>query len=147
MASYNRVILLGNLTRDPQLKYLPNNTAVCEFGLAVNRNYRDRDGNQREDTTFVDISAFGKPAETINQYMSKGRPLLVEGRLKFDSWTAQDGGKRSKLSVVAENFQFIGGRGDGDGGGRGGGASRGDQSGAPGDYADDVSGAADDIPF
>jgi single-strand DNA-binding protein len=102
MASYNRVILLGNLTRDPQLKYLPNNTAVCEFGLAVNRNYRDRDGNQREDTTFVDISAFGKPAETINQYMSKGRPLLVEGRLKFDSWTAQDGGKRSKLSVVAE---------------------------------------------
>jgi single-strand DNA-binding protein len=81
--------------------------------------------------------------------MSKGRPLLVEGRLKFDSWTAQDGGKRSKLSVVAENFQFIGGRGDGDGGGggRGGAASRDDQRGAPGDYADDVGGAADDIPF
>jgi single-strand DNA-binding protein len=112
MANYNRVILMGNLTRDPQLKYLPNNTAVCEFGLAINRRWRDKDGNQKEDTCFVDISAFARTAETINQYMTKGKPILVEGRLKFDSWTGQDGQKRSKLSVVAENFQFVGARGD-----------------------------------
>jgi single-strand DNA-binding protein len=110
MASFNRVILLGNLTRDPQLRYLPSNVAVCEFGLAVNRRYRDRDGNQKEDVCFVDISAFGKQAETINQYMSKGRPILIEGRLKLDQWTGQDGTKRSKLSVVAEGFQFVGAR-------------------------------------
>jgi single-strand DNA-binding protein len=111
MANYNRVILLGNLTRDPQLKYLPNNTAVCEFGLAVNRRWRDRDGNQRDEVCFVDVSAFGRQGETINQYMSKGRPILIEGRLKFDSWTGQDGTKRSKLSVVAENFRFVDTRG------------------------------------
>ena len=110
MAGFNRVVLLGNLTRDPQLKYLPNNTAVCEFGLAVNRRWRDRDGNQREDVCFVDMAAFGRPGETINQYMSKGRQILVEGRLKFDSWTSQDGTKRSKLSVVVENFTFVGSR-------------------------------------
>lgn len=110
MANYNRVILLGNLTRDPQLKYLPSNMAVCEFGLAVNSRWRDRDGNQREEVCFVDVSAFGKRGETINQYMSKGRPILIEGRLKFDSWTAQDGTKRSKLSVVADNFTFVGSR-------------------------------------
>ncbi len=112
MANFNRVILLGNLTRDPQLRYLPNNTAVCEFGLAVNRRWRDADGNMREETCFVDVSAFGRQAETINQYMSKGRPILIEGRLKFDSWTAQDGSRRSKLSVVAERFQFVGARGE-----------------------------------
>ena len=118
MAGYNKVILLGNLTRDPQLKYLPSNTAVCEFGLAVDRRWRDRDGNQKEEVCFVDISAFGRQGETINQYMSKGRQLLVEGHLRFDSWTSQDGQKRSKLSVVVDNFQFVGGRGDqaGDGG-------------------------------
>jgi single-strand DNA-binding protein len=110
MAGFNRVVLLGNLTRDPQLKYLPNNTAVCEFGLAVNRRWRDRDGNQREDVCFVDMAAFGRPGETINQYMSKGRQILIEGRLKFDSWTGQDGTKRSKLSVVVENFTFVGSR-------------------------------------
>lgn len=110
MAGYNRVVLLGNLTRDPQLRYLPNNKAVCEFGLAVNRRWRDADGNQHDDVCFVDLSAFGRQAETINQYMSKGKPILVEGRLKFDSWTAQDGSKRSKLSVVVENFQFVGAR-------------------------------------
>ncbi len=117
MANFNKVILAGNLTRDPQLRYLPSNTAVCEFGIAVNRTWRDRDGNQKEETCFVDVSAFGRPAETINQYMSKGRPILIEGRLKFDSWTGQDGQRRSKLSVVAENFQFLGGRNDGGGSG------------------------------
>lgn len=112
MASFNRVILLGNLTRDPQLRYLPSNTAVCEFGLATNRRWKDRDGNQKEDVCFVDVAAFGRQAETINQYMTKGKPILIEGRLRLDSWTGQDGQKRSKLSVVAENFQFVGGRGD-----------------------------------
>lgn len=117
MQGFNKVILAGNLTRDPQLKYLPNNTAVCEFGLAMNRKWRDKDGNQHEDVTFVDISAFGRPGETINQYMSKGKSILIEGRLKFDQWTAQDGTKRSRLSVVAENFTFLGGPRDGGGSG------------------------------
>lgn len=116
MANYNRVILMGNLTRDPQLRYLPSNTPVCEFGMAINRRYRSQDGNQREETCFVDITAFGRQAENINQYMAKGRPILVEGRLRYESWTSQDGQRRSKLVVVAENSQFIGGR-SGDSGG------------------------------
>ncbi len=123
MASFNRVILMGNLTRDPELKYLPNNTPVCEFGMAINHRWRDRDGNQREDVCFVDVSAFGKQGETINQYMSKGRAILIEGRLKLDSWQAQDGSKRSKHSVVVDNFQFVGPREGG--GGAPGGESRG----------------------
>jgi single-strand DNA-binding protein len=117
MAGFNKVILMGNLTRDPQLRYLPNNTAVCDFGLAVNRRWRDRDGNQREEVCFVDVAAFGRQAEVINQYMSKGRQMLIEGRLKFDSWTGQDGQKRSKHSIVVDNFQFAGARGDTTGGG------------------------------
>ena len=121
MASYNKVILMGNLTRDPQLKYLPNNNPVCEFGIATNRRWRDRDGNQREEVCYVDLAAFGRQAETINQYMSKGRPILIDGRLKFDSWTGQDGQRRSKLSVVVENFQFVGPREGGGGGGNYGG--------------------------
>ena len=103
MANFNKVILLGNLTRDPQLRYLPSNTAVCDFGLAVNRKYRGQDGELKDETCFVDVDVFGKPAETISQYMSKGRPLLVEGRLRFRQWTTEDGQKRSKLSVVAES--------------------------------------------
>lgn len=155
MASYNRVILMGNLTRDPQLRYLPSNTAVCEFGLAVNRRYRDRDGNQQEEVCFVDISTFGRQAEVVNQYKRKGDPLLVEGRLRFDSWTGQDGQKRSKLTVVCENFQFVGGR---DGGGREGGGGGGYDRRAQQDTTDygpsgQSGGAADgppndsDIPF
>lgn len=112
MSSFNRVILMGNLTRDPQLKYLPSGTAVCEFGLAVNRRYRDREGNQKEEVCFIDVTAFEKRGETINQYMSKGQPILIEGRLKLDTWTGQDGQKRSKHSVVVDNFQFVGGRRD-----------------------------------
>ena len=112
MANFNKVILLGNLTRDPQLQYLPNDTPVCDFGLAVNRRYRGQDGETKEEVCYVDIAAFGKQAETLNQYMSKGRPLLVEGRLRFRQWTTEDGQKRSKLSVVAEGFQFVGGRGE-----------------------------------
>jgi single-strand DNA-binding protein len=109
MASANKVILIGNLTRDPQLKFLPSNTAVCELGLAVNRNYTTAGGEKREEVTYVDCTAFGKQAEVLNQYMEKGKPLYIEGRLKFDSWE-KDGQKRSKLTVVIEQFQFLGGR-------------------------------------
>src|SRR3954468_14513816 len=123
MASFNKVILMGNLTRDPQLKYLPSQTAVAEFGLACNRKFRTATGEDREEVTFVDITAFGKQAEVINQYMTKGKPIFIEGRLKYDQWEDKNGGgKRSKLAVVAENFQFIGRR---DGGGGGGGAGGG----------------------
>lgn len=115
MANFNRVILLGNLTRDPELRYLPSNTAVCEFGVAVNRRWRDKDGNQQDEVCFVDVSAWGRQGETIHQYMAKGRQILIEGRLKYDTWTAQDGGKRSKLSVVVENFSFVGDRAPGGG--------------------------------
>lgn len=120
MANYNRIVLVGNLTRDPQLKYLPSQMAVVEFGLAVNHKFRTRDGQDREEVLFIDCSCFGKGAEVINQYCQKGRPLLVEGRLKYDTWEdKQGGGKRSKHSVVVENFQLLGGRDSGGGGGGG----------------------------
>jgi single-strand DNA-binding protein len=107
MANFNKVLLMGNLTRDPQLSYLPSQTAVVEFGLAVNRRWKGQDGENREETCFVDCRAFGRLAENINKYLTKGRPLFVEGRLTFDSWTAQDGSKRSKHRVTVENFQFL----------------------------------------
>jgi single-strand DNA-binding protein len=113
MTNFNKVLLMGNLTRDPQLSYTPSQTAVVDFGLATNRRWTGQDGSQREETCFVDCRAFGRLAENINKYMSKGRPIFVEGRLTFDSWTAQDGSKRSKHRVTVENFQFLpsGGRG------------------------------------
>jgi single-strand DNA-binding protein len=117
MASVNRVTLIGNLTRDPQLKYLPSQTAVAEFGMAMNRKFKSATGEDREEVCFVDCSAFGKAAEIINQYCQKGKLLYVEGRLKFDTWEdKQGGGKRSKHTVVVENFQFLGGREGGGGG-------------------------------
>jgi single-strand DNA-binding protein len=126
MANYNRIILVGNLTRDPQLKYLPSQTAVVEFGLAVNHKFRTKDGQEREEVLFIDCSCFGKGADIINQYCHKGRPLLVEGRLKLDSWEdKQGGGKRYKHTVVVDNFQLMGGR---DGGAPGGGDQSYDQS-------------------
>ena len=112
MPSFNRVLLLGNLTRDPQLKQLPSQTQVAEFGLAVNRKFRTPQGEDRVDTVFVDCAAFGKLAEVIMKYCHKGRLLFVEGRLRYDSWEDKQGGKHSKLSVVVENFQFIGARDD-----------------------------------
>ena len=113
MANYNRIVLLGNLTRDPQLKYLPSQMAVAEFGLAVNHKFKGRDGQDREEVLFIDCSVFGKGAEIINQYCQKGKQLLVEGRLKFDSWEdKQGGGKRSKHTVVVDNFQLLGSRGE-----------------------------------
>lgn len=120
MANVNKVILIGNLTRDPQLKYLPSQTAVVEFGMAINHKFRTKTGEDREEVCFVDCSAFGRGAEVINQYCTKGKQLFVEGRLKFDSWEdKQGGGKRSRLSVVVDNFQFLGGPGGGQGGGGG----------------------------
>jgi single-strand DNA-binding protein len=120
MASFNQVILLGNLTRDPQLKYLPSQTPVAEFGIACNRKFKTQSGEDKEEVTFVDCSAFGKTGELINQYFTKGKPIFIQGRLKYDSWEdKQGGGKRSRMTVIVENFQFIGGR---DGGGGGGGA-------------------------
>lgn len=116
MAGFNKVLLLGNLTRDPQLSYTPNQTAVVDFGVATNRKWTGQDGSQREETCFVDCRAFGKTAETINKFFKKGKPIFLEGRLTFDSWTAQDGSKKSKLRVTVENFQFLPGTG-GPGGG------------------------------
>ena len=107
MANFNKVLLIGNLTRDPQLSYTPNQTAVVDFGLATNRKWTGQDGSRREETCFVDCRAFGRLAENINKYLTKGRPLFVEGRLTFDTWTAQDGTKRSRHKVTVENFQFL----------------------------------------
>lgn len=121
MASFNRVILAGNLTRDPQLSYLPSNTPVCDFGIAMNRRFRDKEGNQREEVCFVDLQAFGRTAETINQYFQKGKPILVEGRLRYREWTSKEGQKRNKLEVLVETFTFL------DSGG-GGGGYRGQQA-------------------
>jgi single-strand DNA-binding protein len=150
MASFNKVILLGNLTRDPQLRYLPSQTAVVDIGIACNRKWRTQNGEDREEVLFVDCTAFGRQAEVINQYCTKGRPLFIEGRLKLDSWEdKQGGGKRNKITVVIENFQLLGG-GQGGGGGRGGeeggyedsGAQRGAGAGAgPGANAGASSGA------
>jgi len=108
MANYNKVILMGNLTRDPELRYTPKGTAIARLGVAVNRRWTSEAGEQREETTFVDVDAFGKQAETIGQYMKKGRPIFLEGRLRLDSWEdKQSGQKRSKLNVVLESFQFM----------------------------------------
>ena|SRR5829696_4368681 len=112
MPGFNKVMLIGNLTRDPQVKHLPSQTVVAEFGLATNRKYRTAAGEDKEETCFVDCSAFGKQAEVIGQFCQKGKAIFVEGRLKFDSWEDKAGGKRSKVSVVVENFQFLGSRAD-----------------------------------
>ncbi|NQV32450.1 MAG: single-stranded DNA-binding protein [Phycisphaeraceae bacterium] len=134
MASYNKVMLIGNLTRDPQLSYTPSQTAVVDFGLATNRKWTAQDGSQREDTCFVDCRSFGKQAETINKYLAKGRSVFVEGRLTFDSWNAQDGTKRSKHRITVENFQFLGG-GGGQGGQAGGSYAGGQAQAQAGGYA------------
>jgi single-strand DNA-binding protein len=118
MANLNRVLLIGNLTRDPELRVTPKGSSICQFGLAVNRTFKDGAGQQREETTFIDVEAWGRQGEVISKYCTKGRPLFVEGRLRFDSWDDKTTGqKRSRLSVVLENFQFIGSRGDDQAGG------------------------------
>lgn len=105
--NFNRIILAGNLTREPQLSYTPSQTAVVDFGLAVNRRWKSKDGEAKEETLFVDCRAFGRVAENIDKFCSKGNPLFVEGRLTFDSWTAKDGTKHSKHRVTIESFQFL----------------------------------------
>lgn len=108
MANFNKVILAGNMTRDPELRYTPKGTAIAKFGLAVNRKWTAEDGQSREEVTFVDIDCFGKQAEVISQYLRKGRSILIEGRLKLDQWDdKQTGQKRSKLGVVLESFSFL----------------------------------------
>ncbi len=144
MANFNKVILLGNLTRDPQLNYLPSHTAVIEFGMAVNRTYKKQDGSQGEETCFVDCQMFGKRAEVINKYLHKGDPLFVEGRLKLDSWQDKDGNKRSRLRVFVENFEFIGAGSGNSGDNR---APMANQQRGDFDGGEAVAPPNDDIPF
>jgi len=124
MANLNKVFLMGNLTRDPELRYTPSGTPVCEFGLAVNRTYKTREGEQRDEALFVDVTMWGPRGVAVSEYLTKGQPIFIEGRLKFDSWETAEG-RRNKLTVVAENFQFIGAR-PSEAGGR---APRGEPSG------------------
>ena len=112
MASYNKVLIMGNLTRDPELKQTPNNQSVAQIGIAMNRKFKDREGNMREETTFVDCEAWGRTAEVMAQYLSKGKPVFVDGRLKLDQWQDKDGNNRSKLKVVIEKFEFIDSKGN-----------------------------------
>jgi single-strand DNA-binding protein len=122
MASFNKVILIGNLTRDPELRYTPKGTAIAKIGLAVNRVWTSEGGEKKEEVTFIDVDIFGRTAENVGQYMRKGRPIMIEGRLKLDQWDdKQTGQKRSRLGVVAETVQFLGSATGG--GGEGGGAA------------------------
>ena len=139
MANFNKVIMMGNLTRDPQLSYLPSQTPVVDFGLAANRRYTGNDGQQKDETCFIDCRAFGRVAENINKYCRKGRPLMIEGRLTFDQWEAQDGSKRSKHRITVQNFTFVDSRG-----GESGPSS--EMSAPPAGNAEKTPGG-DDIPF
>jgi single-strand DNA-binding protein len=116
MANFNKVMLMGNLTRDPEIRYTPKGTAVAEIGLAINRYFTGESGDKREDTTFVDVTLWGRTAEIASEYLKKGRPVFIEGRLQLDTWEdKQSGQKRSKLRVVAEGMQLLGARGGGGG--------------------------------
>jgi len=152
MASFNKVILLGNLTRDPEVRYTPKGTAVTELGMAVNRVYTAENGEKREETTFVDVTLWGRTAEIAGEYLKKGRPVFIEGRLQLDTWDDKTSGqKRSKLKVVGEGLQLIGSRPGGAGGGGGGdeessGAPRTSKS-APPPKAAPAAPDDDEIPF
>ena len=147
--SVNKVILLGNLTRDPEVRYTPKGTAVTELGMAVNRVYTAENGEKREETTFVDVTLWGRTAEIAGEYLKKGRPVFIEGRLQLDTWDdKQSGQKRSKLKVVGEGLQLIGSRPSGGGGGtgdemEGSGAVRANRTAPPKSPAPDD----DEIPF
>jgi len=135
MPNLNKVMLMGNLTRDPELRYTPSNTPVATIGIAVNRQWRNQSGETQEETTFVDCDAWGRTAEVMSQYLQKGRPVFIEGRLRLDQWQDREGNNRSRLKVVIENFQFIDSRGGEGGGGGSGGSSGGggyDQGGGGG---------------
>jgi single-strand DNA-binding protein len=153
MPNLNKVMLMGNLTRDPEVKFTPKGTALANFGIAVNRTYMPTDGGEkREEVTFIDIEAWGRTAEVIGEYFKKGRPIYIEGRLKLDQWDdKQTGKKMSKLRVVAESFEFLGSR---EGGGAPGGEpqsappARRAPSAPPRPPADpDLDVQADDVPF
>ncbi len=149
MASFNKVILAGNLTRDPELRYTPKGTAIARLGIACNRKWKSETGEMKEEVTFVDVDAFGKSAETIGQYLKKGRPILIEGRLRYDTWEdKQSGQKKSKLGVVLETFQFLdsGNRGEGDAP-RARSAAGPAPASAPEPPAGDVPPESDDVPF
>ena len=149
MASFNKVILLGNLTRDPEVRYTPKGTAVTELGMAVNRVYTAENGEKREETTFVDITLWGRTAEIAGEYLKKGRPVFIEGRLQLDTWDDKTSGqKRSKLKVVGEGLQLIGSRPGGGGGGdeESSGAPRSSKS-APPPKAAPSAPDDDEIPF
>ena len=133
MANLNKVLLIGNLTRDPELRYSPSGTAVAKFGLATNRTHKGQDGEKKEEVCFVDIVAFGKMAEFCANYFSKGKPIFIEGRLQFSTWETPEGQKRSKLEVIAEGMQFMGGPKTGEG--------------TAGEEGSGNDGAEDDIPF
>jgi len=107
MASLNKVMLIGNLTRDPEVRMMTSGRPVCNFGLAMNRSYKDSEGNRKEEVTFVDIECFGPRAEAVARFFTKGRPIFVEGRLKLDQWESKEGEKRSALRVVLDNFEFV----------------------------------------
>ena len=144
--SVNKVFLMGNLTRDIELKHTPSDQSVATIGLAVNRTYKTREGEKREETTFVDCEAWGRTAEVMSQYLTKGRPVFIEGRLKLDQWDDRDTGKkRSKLLVVIENFQFVDSRSGGGGGGQPAPADAAAQHGGGGPDHSPV--AESDIPF
>jgi len=122
MASFNKVMLIGNLTRDPEVRYTPKGTAVCDLGLAVNRVYSTDAGERQEEVTFLDVTLWGRQAEIAQQYLVKGRPVFIEGRLQMDSWEdKQTGQRRSKIKIVGEGMQLLGSRGERDEGGGGGG--------------------------
>lgn len=130
MPNLNKIQLMGNITRDPEVRYTPKGTAVTDISLAVNRSFSGDDGERREETTFVDITFWGRQAEVIGEYMKKGRPIYVEGRLQLDSWEDKTTGQqRSRLKVVGENFQFLGGREESGGGGQSRGSSQSSGSG------------------
>lgn len=112
VASFNKVMLMGNLTRDPELRYTSGGQAVCNFSLAINRYFNDKQGERKEETTFMRVTVWGKQGENCAQYLTKGRSAFVEGRLQSRSWETEDGQKRSAVDVVADSVQFIGGRGD-----------------------------------
>ena len=150
MASFNKVILLGNLTRDPEVRYTPKGTAVTELGMAVNRVYTAVNGEKREETTFVDVTLWGRTAEIAGEYLKKGRPVFIEGRLQLDTWDdKQSGQKRSKLKVVGEGLQLLGGRPGGGGGGGGDeeGGSRSSRPAPPPKAAAPSEPDDDEIPF
>ena len=123
MSSFNKVILIGNLTRDPELRYTPGGKAIAKLGLAINRHWTNEAGEKKEEVTFVDVDVFGRTAENVGQYLTKGRPVLIEGRLKLDQWDdKQTGQKRQRLGVVCETCQFLGARPEAQGAGRAAGA-------------------------